>query len=198
MTDDSTQPSAPGRATAKILDALQRAERAVITRHAPKSALAQMKFLRTRAKGSAKTLAADLGVSRSTVERLPLRRLKEAPEAPPATLTEATEEQWQPQVRAQARQHAATSGGLVISCRAYFGFTADGTSDEGRVKDIITAVSPDHAAQILQRREAGATDEYLQPLLAEAITYSYFQEVGTTRKHLRADFTDVEWLNISF
>ncbi|XES00298.1 hypothetical protein HEP87_59190 [Streptomyces sp. S1D4-11] len=83
---------------------------------------------------------------------------------------EEAEAQWQPQVRAQARQHAATPGGLVISCRAYFGFTANGTSDEGRVKDIITAVSPSHAAQILQGIEAGATDEDLQPLLAEVIT----------------------------
>lgn len=111
---------------------------------------------------------------------------------------EEIEEQGQPQVRAQARQHAATSGGLVISCRAYFGFTANGSSDEGRVKDIITAVSPTHAAQILQLKKAGATDDDLQPLLAEAITYSYFQESGTTRKGLSADFTDVEWLDISF
>ncbi|MFE9647469.1 telomere-protecting terminal protein Tpg [Streptomyces sp. NPDC006365] len=113
-------------------------------------------------------------------------------------MTEATEEQWQPQVKAQAWQRAGTSGGLVISCRAYCGFTANGSSDEGRVKDIITAVSPSHAAQILQLKEAGATDEDLQPLLAEAITWSYFQEGGTTRKGLRADFTDVEWLDISF
>lgn len=66
------------------------------------------------------------------------------------------------------------------------------------MKDIITAVSPSHAALILQEMEAGATDEDLQPPLAEAITESYFQEGGTTRLGLRADFTDVEWLNISY
>ncbi|MFL4953342.1 telomere-protecting terminal protein Tpg [Streptomyces sp. MMS24-I31] len=199
MTDsNAAQPPARPQAKVRILDALKRAERAVFTRPAPKSARAQMKFLRTRAKGSTKALAATLGVSRSTVERYLSGASKKPQKRLQAALTEATEEQWQPQVRAQARQHAATSGGLVISCRAYFGFTADGTSDEGRVKDIITAVSPAHAAQILKLKEAGATDEDLQPVLAEAITYSYFQEGGTTRKGLRADFTDVEWLNISF
>jgi hypothetical protein len=57
---------------------------------------------------------------------------------------------------------------------------------------------PTQAAQILQLKEAGATDDDLQRLLAGAITYSYFQEGGTTRKGLRADFTDVDGLDISF
>ncbi|MFD8931283.1 telomere-protecting terminal protein Tpg [Streptomyces mirabilis] len=198
MSDDTTQPSATPRAKAKILDALKRAERAVFTRPAPKSARAQMKFLLTRAKGSTKAVATGLGVSRSTVERYLSGASKKPQKRLQAALVEETGAQWQPQVRAQTRQRAATSGGLVISCRAYFGFTANGSSDEGRVKDIITAVSPSHAAQILQEMEAGATDEDLQPLLAEAITWSYFQEGGTTRKGLRADFTEVDWLEIKY
>ncbi|MFH9758639.1 hypothetical protein ACH4MJ_28560 [Streptomyces anulatus] len=54
MSDHEQQP-APGRG--KVLDALARAERKVLTRPAPKSAKAQMKFLLTRAKGSTKALA---------------------------------------------------------------------------------------------------------------------------------------------
>ncbi|MGW1752372.1 telomere-protecting terminal protein Tpg [Streptomyces sp. NPDC002092] len=142
IDSDDTQQPARSSAKVRILNALKRAERAVFTRPPPKSAQAKMKFLRTRAKGSTKALAAGLGVSRSTVERYLSGASKKPQKRLQAALTEATEEQWQPQVRAQARQHAATSGGLVISCRAYFGFTANGTSDEGRVKDIITAVSP--------------------------------------------------------
>ncbi|MFE2384568.1 telomere-protecting terminal protein Tpg [Streptomyces misionensis] len=194
--DDTIPPSAPR--PGKIRAALERAERALFTRPAPKSARAQMKFLHTRAKGSTKVLAERLGVSRSTVHRYltgastkPHKRLQEA-------LTQETEELWQPQVRAQARQRAATSGGLVITCRATFGFTANGTSDDGRVRDIITAVSPSHAARILEAKERGATDDELQPLLAEAITESYFREGGTVRAGLRADFRDVEHLQIDF
>ncbi|MEE6269112.1 helix-turn-helix transcriptional regulator [Streptomyces diastatochromogenes] len=193
-----TPPQTPASRPSKIRAALARAERALFTRPAPKSAKSQMKFLRTRANGSNEALAERLGVSRSTVHRYltgastkPHRRLQEA-------LTYETEEQWQPQVRAQARQRAATSGGLVITCRATFGFTADGTSDDGRVRDIITAVSPSHAARILDAKEHGATDEELQPLLAEAVTESYFRAGGTIHAGLRADFQDVEHLDISF
>ena len=192
---DSTRASAP---RGKILAALIRAERALFTRPAPKSAQAQMKFLRTRSKDSKRAVAALLGVSRSTVDRYltgassrPHRRLREA-------LAEETEAQWQPQVRAHARQYASTTGGLVISCRATFGFTANGTSNDARVRDIITAISPSHTARILEAQERGATDEELQPLIAEAITESYFREGGTQRAGLRADFQDIEYLDISF
>ncbi|MFF9025630.1 telomere-protecting terminal protein Tpg [Streptomyces eurythermus] len=194
--DDTTQP--PASKPGKIRAALARAERTVFTRPAPKSPRAQMKFLRTRVKGSTQALAERLGVSRRTVQRYlsgaatkPRKRLEEA-------LRQETEEQWQPQVRAQARRRAATSGGLVITCRATFGFTSNGTSDDARVRDIMTAVSPSYAARILEAQERGATDAELQPLLAEAITESYFREGGTARAGLRVDFRDVEYLRIDF
>ncbi|MEU6482005.1 hypothetical protein ABZ858_35050 [Streptomyces sp. NPDC047017] len=50
--DDATPPPAPR--PGKIRAALARAEQALFTRPAPKSAKAQMKFLHTRTKGSAK------------------------------------------------------------------------------------------------------------------------------------------------
>ncbi|WP_232791276.1 telomere-protecting terminal protein Tpg [Streptomyces kanasensis] len=134
MTADDVLRAA--RTRAKILDGFARAERALFTRAAPKSARAQMKFLGKREKGSTKSLAERLGVSRKTVQRYlsgastkPNKRLQEA-------LVQETESEWQPQVRAQARQRAASSGGLVISCRAYFGLGPEGTSDAGRVRDI--------------------------------------------------------------
>jgi transcriptional regulator with XRE-family HTH domain len=140
MTEEKTR--------SKIMDGLARAERALFTRPAPKSPRSQMKFLRKREKGSTKSLAERLGVSRKTVQRYlsgasskPTKRLREA-------LAQETESEWQPQVRAQARQRAVTSGGLVISCRAYFGFGPEGTSDEGQVRDISVAVSPSHADEI--------------------------------------------------
>ncbi|MFE7935668.1 telomere-protecting terminal protein Tpg, partial [Streptomyces sp. NPDC057456] len=120
MIDDDVQRTAGIRA--KIMNGFARAERALFTRPAPKSARAQMKFLHTREKRSTKSLAERLGVSRKTVQRYlsgastkPNKRLQEA-------LVQETESEWQPQVRAQARQRATSSRGLVISCRAYFSF----------------------------------------------------------------------------
>ncbi|MFF8556607.1 telomere-protecting terminal protein Tpg [Streptomyces sp. NPDC015501] len=196
MTDDDVKRAAQTRA--KILDGFARAERALFTRPAPKSPRAQMKFLRTRERGSTKSLAERLGVSRKTVQRYlsgastkPNKRLKEA-------LVEETESEWQPQVRERARQHAASSGGLVISCRAYFGFGPEGTSDAGRVRDITVAVSPSHAAAIIAAQEEGTTQSDLHDAASEAIADAYFRQGGGGRAGLEVKFADVEWLNITF
>ncbi|MFE3707642.1 hypothetical protein ACFXPE_19545 [Streptomyces scopuliridis] len=52
----------------------------------------------------------------------------------------------------------AARGGLVISCRAYFGFGPDGTSDACRVRDLTVAVAPVHTAGVLAAQETRATD----------------------------------------
>ncbi|MEU9197799.1 telomere-protecting terminal protein Tpg [Streptomyces hundungensis] len=196
MTADDVKRAAKTRA--KILDGFARAERKLFTRPAPKSPNAQMRFLRKRERGSTKSLAERLGVSRKTVQRYlsgastkPNKRLQEA-------LVQETESEWQPQVRAQARQRAASSGGLVISCRAYFGLGPEGTSDAGRVRDISVAVSPSHAAAIMAAREEGATESELHDAVAEAIADAYFRQGGGGRAGLEVKFADVEWLNIAF
>jgi hypothetical protein len=121
----------------------------------------------------------------------PRKRLQEA-------LAQETESEWQPQIRAQARQRAVTSRGLVISCRASFGFGPDGTSDEEQVRDISVAVSRSHAAAILAERERGATDSDLHELVAEAIAEVYFRKCSPAHARLEVNFKDVEWLDISF
>lgn len=42
----------------------------------------------------------------------------------------------------------------------------------------MTAASPSYATRILEAHERGATDDELQPLLAEAITESRLREGG--------------------
>ncbi|MFJ7063150.1 hypothetical protein ACIQVA_36750 [Streptomyces microflavus] len=71
MSDHEQQQPAPRRG--KVLEALARAERKVFTRPEPKSAKAQVKFLLTRTKESAKDLAERLGTSRRASVR-PRRR----------------------------------------------------------------------------------------------------------------------------
>ncbi|AXE27954.1 terminal protein (plasmid) [Streptomyces globosus] len=197
MTDEE-KAQQEARTRSKLMEGLARAERALFTRPAPKSPRAQMKFLRTREKGSTKSLAERLGVSRKTVQRYlsgestkPNKRLHQA-------LAQETEAEWQPQVRARARQRAASSGGMVISCRAYFGLGPEGTSDAGRVRDIQVAVSPSHAAAIIAAQEEGATERDLHDAVAEAIADAYFRQGGGGRAGLEVKFADVEWLNIKF
>lgn len=196
MSDHEQQQPAPRRG--KVLEALARAERQVFTRPAPKSAKAQVKFLLTRAKGSTKALAERLGVSRRTVERYRAGQLAKPQKRLQAALVEETESEWQPQVKARAREQAATSTGMMVRVVAHFGFTANGSSDDGRERTILTPISPTYAAEILRLQEAGATELELHPVVAEAITESYFTEWGTRAKGLRADLTDVRSIEFEF
>ncbi|MEU6762737.1 hypothetical protein ABZ916_09450 [Streptomyces sp. NPDC046853] len=123
--------------------------------------------------------------------RTPQKRLQTA-------LVEETESAWQPQVRARAREQASTSSGMMVELTAYFGFTASGSSDDGRIRTIITPISPTYARQILDLQEAGATEEDLHPIVGEAITESYFTEWGTRAGGLRADFTHVQAIEFLF
>ncbi|MEV7282645.1 terminal protein [Streptomyces sp. NPDC093111] len=196
MTINDSQQPAPRHG--KILEALAQAERKVFTRPAPKSAKAQVKFLLTRAKGSTKALAERLGVSRRTVERYRAGQLAKPQKRLQAALVEETESEWQPQVKAHAREQAATSTGMMVRVVAHFGFTANGSSDDGRERTILTPISPTYAAEILRLQEAGATDSELHPVVAEAITESYFTEWGTRAKGLRVDLTDVRSIEFEF
>ncbi|MFD9394758.1 telomere-protecting terminal protein Tpg [Streptomyces sp. NPDC060000] len=196
IDSNDTQPPAPRRN--RVLDALKRAERKAFTRPAPKSAKAQMEFLYTRAKRSTKALAEQLGVSPRTVQRYRAGQQTKPQKRLQAVLVEETESQWQPQVSAQARERAATSSGIMVEVTAYFGFTCTGSSDDGRERTITTPISPTYAAQILQLQEAGATEEDLHPIVAEAITESYFTDWRTRADGLRADFTHVRSIDFEF
>ncbi|MEO3977997.1 terminal protein [Streptomyces sp. CAU 1734] len=195
MSNHEQQP-APRRG--KVLEALARAERKVFTRPAPKSANAQVEFLLTQMKGSAKAVAEHVGTSTRTIERYRAGKLKKPQKRLRAALAEATESEWQPQVRAQARAQAATSRGMMVEVTAYFGFTCTGSSDDGRERHITTDISPTYVKQILALQEAGATEEELHPIVAEAITESYFTEWGTRADGLRANFTAVTSISFRF
>jgi len=53
-------------------------------------------------------------------------------------------------------------------------------------------------AQILELQEAGAMEEELHPIVAEAITESYFTEWGARAGGLRVDFTHVQAIEFLF
>ncbi|MEU7596560.1 HTH domain-containing protein [Streptomyces sp. NPDC039022] len=195
MSDHEQQQLAPRRG--RVLDALARAERKVFIRPAPKSAKAQVKFLLTQAKGSTKALAERLGVSRRTVERYRAGTLTTPHKRLRAALAEETEsastadQSTGPRAGSHLRRHD-------VDVTEHFGFTCKGSSDDGRERTITTAISPTYAQQILELQEAGATEEDLHPIVAKAVTESYFTEWGTCAAGLRADFTDVKAIEFRF
>lgn len=103
---------------------------------------------------------------------------------------------WQPQIRARARQKAATTGGIVVDTRARLGYTAPiGSTDQDRVRHLTVALRPRYAARLFDAQEAGATDHELQEIAAEALKEVYFQDGDRSAGSLEeVRFTDIEHL----
>ena len=113
-----------------------------------------------------------------------------------ARLDREVKKRWQPQVRARARQQAATTGGIVIDTRARMGYTAPiGSTDQDRIRHLTVALPPQHAARLFDAQEAGASDARLQEIAAEALKEVYFQDGGRRAGSLEdVRFTDIEHL----
>ncbi|QEU83395.1 telomere-protecting terminal protein Tpg [Streptomyces viridosporus] len=176
-------------------DGLDAAVQKAFTRPAPKSAPAQMRYLVKQLKGT-RAVAQLLRISQRTVERYVKGQIKKPRPDLAARLEREVRKRWQPQIRARARQKAATTGGIVIDTRARLGYTAPiGSTDEDRVRHLTVALPPQHAARLFDAQQAGAGDRQLQEIAAEALREVYFQDGGRRAGSLEeVRFTDIEHL----
>ncbi|MFI2620574.1 telomere-protecting terminal protein Tpg [Streptomyces sp. NPDC018584] len=179
-----------------ISDGLDRAAQQAFTRPIPKSAGAQMRYLVKQHKGT-REVAGLLGVSQRTVERYVRNQIKRPRADLAERLADAVRRRWQPRVREQARRQAATSHGLVVETRARFGFTASaGTTDDARIRHLTVALPPAHAARLFGAQDAGAGEEQLRGITAEALGEVYFRDGGHRATGLEVELTDIEHLDI--
>jgi hypothetical protein len=176
-------------------DGLDAAVQKAFTRPAPKGAPAQMRYLVKQLK-STKAVAQMLRISQRTVERYVKGQIKRPRPELAARMEREVKKRWQPQVRARARQRAATTGGIVIDTRARMGYTAPvGSTDESRIRHLTVALPPQHAARLFDAQETGAGDARLREITAEALKEVYFQESGHRAGSLEeVRFTDIEHL----
>ncbi|MGI5359440.1 telomere-protecting terminal protein Tpg [Streptomyces sp. CA-252508] len=176
-------------------DGLEAAVQKAFTRPVPKSAGAQMRYLVKQLKGT-KAVAQMLRVSQRTVERYVKDQIKRPRPGLAARLEREVKARWQPQIRAKARQKAATTGGIVIDTRARMGYTAPiGSTDEDRVRHLTVALPPVYAARLFDAQDVGATDQQLQQIVAEGLKEVYFQDGGRRAGSLEeVRFTDVQHL----
>ncbi|MET9965766.1 telomere-protecting terminal protein Tpg [Streptomyces sp. NPDC000134] len=173
-------------------DGLDTAVQKTFTRPAPKSAGAQMRYLVKQLKGT-KAVAELLGMSQRQVERYVKDEAKHPRKDLAARLEREVKARWQPQIRAKARQKAATTGGIVIDTRARIGYTAPvGSTDEDRERHLTVALPPQYAARLFEAQEQGATEQRLQEIAAEALKEVYFQDSGRRAGQLeKVRFTDI-------
>ncbi|MFF9497851.1 telomere-protecting terminal protein Tpg [Streptomyces flaveolus] len=176
-------------------DGLEAAVQKAFTRPAPKSAPAQMRYLVKQLKGT-NAVAQTLRISQRTVERYVKNQIKKPRPDLAARMDREVKKRWQPQIRARARQQAATTGGIVIDTRARLGCTAPiGSTDQDRIRHLTVALPPQHAARLFTAQEAGASDARLQEIAAEALKEVYFQDGGRRAGSLEeVRFTDIEHL----
>ena len=174
-------------------DGLDAAVQKAFTRPVPKSAPAQMRYLVKQFK-STRAVAQMLRISQRTVERYVKDQIKKPRPDLAARLEREVKKRWQPQIRAQARKKAATTGGIVIDTRARIGYTAPiGTTDEDRIRHLTVALPPRYAARLFDAQEQGASDQQLQRIAAEALKEMYFQDNGRRAGSLEEiRFTDIE------
>jgi hypothetical protein len=174
---------------------LDAAVQKAFTRPAPKSAGAQMRYLVKQLKGT-KAVAQMLRISQRTVERYVKDQIKKPRPDLAARLEREVKKRWQPQIRAKARQKAATTGGIVIDTHARIGYTAPiGTTDEDRLRHLTVALPPQYAARLFDAQDQGAGDRQLQQIAAEALKEVYFQDGGRRAGQLEeVRFTDIEHL----
>ncbi|WP_030343527.1 telomere-protecting terminal protein Tpg [Streptomyces sp. NRRL S-1022] len=178
-----------------IGEGLDKAVQGAFTRPAPKSAGAQMRYLVRQHQRSTRRVAELLGISQRTVERYLKNQIKKPRPELAERLEREVRARWQPQVRARARQAAATTTGIMIDTRARFGFTAaPGSTDDARLRHLTLALPPHHAARLFQAQEAGATEDRLREIAAEALGEVYFRDNGRRAHGLEVEFTDLEHL----
>jgi len=154
-----------------------------------------MRYLVKQLKGT-KAVAQMLRISQRTVERYVKDQIKKPRPDLAARLEAEVKKRWQPQIRAKARQKAATTGGIVIDTRARIGYTAPiGTTDEDRLRHLTVALPPQYAARLFDAQEQGASDQQLQQIAAEALKEVYFQDSGRRAGQLEeVRFTGIEHL----
>ncbi|MFE9404750.1 telomere-protecting terminal protein Tpg [Streptomyces sp. NPDC006530] len=176
-------------------EGLEAAVQKAFTRPVPKSAGAQMRYLVKQLKGT-KAVAQMLRISQRTVERYVKDQIKKPRPDLAARLEAEVKKRWQPQIRAKAREKAATTGGIVIDTRARIGYTAPiGTTDEDRLRHLTVALPPQYAARLFDAQEQGASDQQLQQIAAEALKEVYFQDNGRRAGQLEeVRFTGIEHL----
>jgi transcriptional regulator with XRE-family HTH domain len=177
-------------------DSLDKAVQKAFTRPIPKSAGAQMRYLVKQHKGSTKAVAELLGITQRTVERYMKDQIKKPRKDLAARIEREVKKRWQPQIRAKAKQRAATTGGIVIDTRARLGYTAPiGTTDQDRIRHLTVALPPQYAARLFDAQEQRVTDQRLQEIAAEALKEVYFQDSGRRAGSLEeVRFTDIERL----
>ncbi|MFF8445890.1 telomere-protecting terminal protein Tpg [Streptomyces californicus] len=183
----------------EIEDAIERADRESFTRQPPKTLKGQIGFL-LKQFGSARAVAAEIGVTADSVNRYRRGARKHARADVASKIDDAVRQRWQPMVRKRRQKQAAATGGITVETRARFGYTAPvGTTDDGRFRRLTVHLPPAYAQRLFDAREFGASDQQMRKIIAEGLKEIYFQDGGARATGL-SDVTlnDIDYLDLDY
>lgn len=145
-----------------------------------------------------KAVAQALGITQRSVERYRTGERKHPPKAIADRIDAAVRARWQPKVRDRRRKQAATSTGITVEARARFGYTAPiGTTDDGRMRRITVHLPADYARRLFDaQQDIGALSP--NEVIAEGIQEGYFKDNGRRADQLEVEFTDIDYIDVSF
>lgn len=183
----------------EIEDAIERADREAFTKDPPKTLKGQIGYL-IKQFGSAKAVAAELGVTADSVNRYRRGARKHARADVAAKIDDVVRQRWQPMVRKRRQKKAATTGGITVETRARFGYSAAvGTTDDGRFRRLTVHLPPAYAQRLFDAREAGASDQQMRGIIAEGFKEVYFQDDGGRALGLSdVAINDIDYLDLDY
>ncbi|MFD9575547.1 telomere-protecting terminal protein Tpg [Streptomyces sp. NPDC059982] len=156
----------------EIEDAIERADREGFTRQPPKTLKGQIGYL-LKQLGSAKAVAAELGVTADSVNRY----------------------------RRGARKHARPDvASKTVETRARFGYESSaGSTDDGRFRRLTVKLPPTYAQRLFDARDSGASDQEMRGIIAEGFKEVYFQDNGGRAMGLSdVAINDIDYLDLEF
>ncbi|MGA4846538.1 telomere-protecting terminal protein Tpg [Streptomyces sp. G5(2025)] len=183
----------------EIEDAIERADREAFTKDPPKTLKGQIGFL-LKQFGSAKAVAAELGVTADSVNRYRRGARKHARADVAAKIDETVKARWQPLVRKRRQKQAATSGGITVETRARFGYSAAvGTTDDGRFRRLTVHLPATYAQRLFDARNSGASDQQMRGIIAEGFKEVYFQDGGGRAMGLSdVEINAIDYLDLDY
>lgn len=182
----------------EIEDAIERADQEAFTRQPPKTLQGRINYL-LRQLGSARAVAAELGVTADSVNRYRRGARRHPPKDIASKIDAAVRSRWQPQVRKRRRKKAAATG-ITVETRARFGYTAPiGTTDDGRLRRLTVRLPAMYAQRLFDARDAGASEAQMRQIIAEGFKDVYFQDGGARALGLSdVEINDIDYLDLDY
>ncbi|WP_411078417.1 telomere-protecting terminal protein Tpg [Streptomyces sp. cmx-10-25] len=182
----------------EIEDAIRRTEREYFTQDPPKTLKGQINYLLRRL-GSAKAVAAELGVTADSVNRYRRGARKHPRPDIAAKIDEVVRSHWQPGIRRRRRKQAVATG-ITVETRARFGYTAPvGTTDENRLRRLTIKLPASYAQRLFDAQDRGLGDRKMREIVAEGFKEVYFQDNGARAMGLsEVQINDIDYLDIEY